>query len=135
MNWLRSKLRAWLGIEKTHLRLLHQIESLSELKRNLLLCFDLNNESQKQTEQQREICALRGEVAMLKRQVTMQSLPSWTTRFDEQGQRVWADGAMQEVERLARKIADEVKFAPIASGTGRYDFDPMQDRVIKISHE
>jgi hypothetical protein len=110
MNWLRSKLRAWLLIDV----LQECMDSLGGIRGK---CVGIDAKADRIQawaehhieQQQREICALRGEIAMLKRQVTMQSLPSWTTRFDEQGQRVWADGTMQEVELLkANQQADAI---------------------------
>lgn len=87
MNWLRSKLRAWLCLD---------LDTAG--KEAIVDVVLIGQQSTQLEQQQREIRALRGEVVMLKRQVTMQSLPSWTT-----------DGTMQEVELLkANQQADTI---------------------------
>lgn len=106
MNWLRNKLRAWLLIDKIQT----SMDSLAGLRGRMAGVDAKTDRTQAWAEhhieqQQREICALRGEIAMLKRQVTMQSLPSWTT-----------DGTMQEVELLkANQQADNA----VLTGRGR----------------
>lgn len=59
LNWLRTHLRGWLGIEKD----LAAIRWIQPAVQNAILLWS------QLEQQQREICALRGEIAMLKRDV------------------------------------------------------------------
>lgn len=64
MNWVRSKLRAWLDVDFPAQSLW---DDITRAHRKANGAFTFITEQAKQLEQQqREICALRGEVAMLK---------------------------------------------------------------------
>lgn len=64
LNWLRMHLRIWLRIEWIEL-----VQSNNEMgnRQKIATCYQmLGEDRQKLEQQQREICALRGEIAMLK---------------------------------------------------------------------